>query len=233
MLVQNSFTVPVPVEQAWATLLDVPRIAPCLPGATLEESDGATYRGRVKVKVGPIQLAYRGEATIAEQDEGARRLVLVASGKETRGSGAASARVVADLVDRGGSTDVKVATELDLTGKPAQFGRSIISDVSGRLIDQFAANLARLMTAPAAGPEASEEPGPAAVPGVLPDSGVAPGVAGGVASAPAAVPAAPAEEGAALDAWTLVPAPVRIALRIGLPAVLLVGLGVLIGRRTR
>ena len=194
MLIQNSFRVPVPVEQAWATLLDVPRIAPCLPGAVLDESEGATHRGRVKVKVGPIQLAYRGEATIAERDEAARRLVLVASGKETRGGGAASARVVADLVERDGATDVQVATELDLTGKPAQFGRSIISDVSGRLIDQFATNLAAMMTAPADRSDA---------------------------------------EGAALDAWTLVPAPVRFGLRVGLPALLLVALGWVIGRRGR
>ena len=154
MLIENSFRVHVPVEQAWSTLLDVPRIAPCLPGAVLDESEGTTHRGRVKVKVGPIQLAYRGEATIAEQDLAARRLVLVASGKETRGAGAASARVVADLVERDGATDVQVATELDLTGKPAQFGRSIISDVSGRLIDQFAANLAALMAAPESPPTA-------------------------------------------------------------------------------
>jgi carbon monoxide dehydrogenase subunit G len=213
VLVQNSFTVPVPVDKAWRTLLDVERIAPCLPGATLEESEGTTHRGRVKVKVGPIQLAYRGEATIAEQDEATRRLVLVASGKETRGSGSASARVVAHLVDRGGSTDVQVATELDLTGKPAQFGRSIIADVSGRLIDQFAANLAVLMV----------EPAPLVAP--------APATADTPASGPA--PASVPVEGPALDVWTLVPAPVRMALRTGVPAILLVGLGWLIGRRGR
>ncbi len=215
MLIENSFRVPVPVEQAWRTLLDVPRIAPCLPGATLDESDGMTHRGRVKVKVGPIQLAYRGEATIAEQDEAARRLVLVASGKETRGAGAASARVVADLVERDGATDVQVATELDLTGKPAQFGRSIISDVSGRLIDQFATNLAALMVAP-------ETPQPAAP-------------AGPLAAAPSPVPAAPAAsaEGAALDVWTLVPPPVRVAVRVVLPALLLLTTGWLLGRRGR
>jgi carbon monoxide dehydrogenase subunit G len=94
-----------------------------LPGATLEESDGATYRGRVKVR--PILRAHRGEVAIAEQEEGARRLVLVASGREARGSGAASARVVADLVDRSESTDVRVVTELDLTGEPAQFATSL------------------------------------------------------------------------------------------------------------
>jgi uncharacterized protein len=216
VLIENSFRVPVPVEQAWSTLLDVPRIAPCLPGATLDESEGTTHRGRVKVKVGPIQLAYRGEASIAEQDESARRLVLVASGKETRGAGAASARVVADLVERDGVTHVQVATELDLTGKPAQFGRSIISDVSGRLIDQFATNLAALMVAPAA----------AATTGSAPTTGEQ--------SSVAAPPTAPEPaDGAALDVWTLVPPPVRFVLRVGLPAVLLVGLGWLIGWRGR
>ena len=219
MLIENSFRVPVPVEQAWNTLLDVPRIAPCLPGATLDESEGTTHRGRVKIKVGPIQLAYRGEATVAEQDEAARRLVLVASGKETRGSGAASARVVADLVERDGATDVRVATELDLTGRPAQFGRSIISDVSGRLIDQFATNLAALMTAPAA-------VGPAAV---APVADAASSPAGADPSPAAAAPV----EGAVLDAWTLVPPPVRFVLRTGLPAVLLVALGWVLGRQGR
>lgn len=215
MLIENSFRVPVPIEQAWRTLLDVPRIAPCLPGATLEESEGTTYRGRVKVKVGPIQLAYKGEATIAEQDEAARRLVLVASGKETRGSGAASARVVAELVERDGATDVQVATDLDLTGKPAQFGRSIISDVSGRLIDQFATNLAALMVAPEALPVAAATSVSAATAGPSP--------------APAA-PAAPAED-APLDVWTLVPPPVRVAVRVVLPAFLLLIVGWLLGRR--
>jgi uncharacterized protein len=214
VLIENSFRVPVPVEQAWRTLLDVPRIAPCLPGATLEESEGTTYRGRVKVKVGPIQLAYKGEATIAEQDEAARRLVLLANGKETRGSGAASARVVAELVERDGATDVRVATDLDLTGKPAQFGRGIISDVSSRLIDQFATNLAALMVAPQT---------PTAEP-------AAPAAAG---PSPAAVaPEAPGE-GAALDVWTLVPPPVRVAVRVVLPALLLLTTGWLLGRRGR
>lgn len=217
MLIENSFRVPVPVEQAWRTLLDVPRIAPCLPGATLEESEGATHRGRVKVKVGPIQLAYKGEATIAEQDEAARRLVLVASGKETRGAGAATARVVAELVERDGATDVRVATDLDLTGKPAQFGRGIISDVSGRLIDQFATNLAGLMVAP--------EP-PAAQP-VAPERAPL-----GVAAAPPPV-SVPTSEGAALDVWTLVPPPVRVAVRVVLPALLLLTTGWLLGRRGR
>lgn len=211
MLIENNFRVPVPVEQAWRTLLDVPRIAPCLPGATLDESEGTTHRGRVKVKVGPIQLAYKGEATIAEQDEAARRLVLIASGKETRGSGAASARVVAELVERDGATDVQVATDLDLTGKPAQFGRSIISDVSGRLIDQFATNLAALMVAPQTPPATAPEASGEAVP---------------------AAPAPPAE-GAALDVWTLVPPPVRMAVRVGLPALLLLTTGWLLGRRGR
>jgi len=211
VLIENSFRVPVPVEQAWRTLLDVPRIAPCLPGATLDESEGTTHRGRVKVKVGPIQLAYKGEATIAEQDEAGRRLVLLASGKETRGSGSASARVVARLVDRDGATDVQVATDLDLTGKPAQFGRSIIADVSGRLIDQFAASLAALMVAPET-PTVAESVAPAE-----------------------AVPAAPAPtaEGAALDVWTLVPPPVRVAARVVLPAILLLTTGWLLGRRGR
>lgn len=220
MLLQNSFRLPVPVEQAWATLLDVPRIAPCLPGAVLDEFHGTTHRGRMQVTIGPIQRACRDEATIAEQDQAARKLVLVASGKETRGGGAASVRVVADLVQRNGATDLQVATELDLTGKPAQFGRSIVSGVRGRLIDEFAANLAARMSAP---DTATTRTATASAAGPVAQ-------ASAPASAPA--PAAPAE-GAALDVWTLVPAPVRVGFRIGLPTVLLVALGWAIGRRRR
>jgi len=100
--------------------LDVERIAPCLPGAALDGRDGDTFRGRVKVKVGPIQLTYRGEATIAEQDDIAHRAVILASGKETRGSGGASARVMAELSEHVAETHVAVCTELELSGKPGQ-----------------------------------------------------------------------------------------------------------------
>lgn len=116
MQLQNSFTVPVPVAQAWDTLLDVERIATYLPGAALEAAEGTTYQGRVTVKVGPIQHAYRGDASIVEQDEPGRRVVLQASGKEARGSGSAAARVQATLVDKGCLTEVRVTTDLELTG---------------------------------------------------------------------------------------------------------------------
>jgi carbon monoxide dehydrogenase subunit G len=140
----NSFTVPAPIDRAWAVLLDVPRVAPCLPGATLDgQVDDATYQGRVKVKVGPIAMTYRGTVSLDEVDEYARRISLTAKGREVKGAGTASATATATLKDGpGGTTDVVVVTKLDLSGKPAQFGRAVLGDVSRKLIDQFAANLA-------------------------------------------------------------------------------------------
>lgn len=229
MLITNTFTVPVPVDEVWSTLLDIQRIAPCLPGAVLDSSDGDTHRGRVKVKVGPIGLSYRGEATITEKDDVARRMVLTAAAKESRGGGAAKALVTAQLHEGAGATEVRVSTELDLTGKPAQFGRSIISDVSGRLVDQFAANLAALMQNTAADQVAAPRTSlvhtePAFEPGT-PDVELPRPTAAPSASVQPVSPAA----GTELDAWSLVPAPVRRALLIGAPLVALVT-GYLVGR---
>ena len=138
MKLENSFTVPVAVEQAWQVLQDVERIAPCMPGATLDAVDGDSFTGRVKVKVGPIMLTYAGKATFADKDEAAHAMTIEASGKETRGSGTAKATVHASMQADGDSTKVLLVTELAVTGKPAQFGRGVMADVSGKLIDQFA-----------------------------------------------------------------------------------------------
>ncbi len=142
MKLENSFTVPVPVEQAWQVLQDVERIAPCMPGATLDSVDGDSFAGRVKVKVGPIMLTYSGKATFQDKDEASHSMTIDASGKETRGSGTAKATVKASLQADGDSTKVLLTTDLAVTGKPAQFGRGVMADVSGKLIDQFAACLA-------------------------------------------------------------------------------------------
>jgi carbon monoxide dehydrogenase subunit G len=142
MKLENSFTVPVPVDQAWQVLQDVERIAPCMPGATLDSVDGDAFAGRVKVKVGPIMLTYAGKATFAEKDEASHSMVIEASGKETRGSGTAKATVHAAMQADGDSTNVQLVTDLAITGKPAQFGRGVMADVSGKLIDQFAKCLA-------------------------------------------------------------------------------------------
>jgi carbon monoxide dehydrogenase subunit G len=143
----NKFTVPAPLEQAWALLRDVERIAPCLPGASDVESIGDdTYTGAVVMKVGPIKIAYRGTVAFRDIDVAAKRLVLDASGKENTGKGSAAAIVTVQLKDAGGtSTDVKVHANLQVTGKVAQFGRSAMADVAGRVIDQFANNLSVLL----------------------------------------------------------------------------------------
>src|SRR5262245_14694119 len=145
MELEHSFTVPVPKSRAWDVLLDVERVAPCMPGATLDSVDGDEIRGRIKVKVGPINMTYAGTAHFVERDKDAGVVTLEASGKETRGAGTASASVRSVLEDRGQETHVTVLTTLNVTGKPAQFGRGVMNEVGGRLLTIFASNLASLL----------------------------------------------------------------------------------------
>lgn len=142
---EHSFTVPVPPEKAWDVLLDVERVAPCMPGAKVESVEGDDVNGRMKVKVGPISQEYRGTAHFAEKDAASHTVVLEASGKETRGSGTASASVRAVLQGEDGKTVVNVKTSLNVTGRPAQMGRGILEDVGGRLVTRFADNLAAML----------------------------------------------------------------------------------------
>jgi hypothetical protein len=139
--IEDSFQVDVPVDEAWKVLLDLERIAPCLPGAQLTEVEGDEYRGTVKIKVGPITAQYKGVAKIEEADEANHKVVLQAEGRDTRGQGNASATVTATLVPEGASTTVNIDTDLNITGKVAQFGRGVMADVSGKLLGQFADNL--------------------------------------------------------------------------------------------
>lgn len=142
MELNNEFRVAVPAAKTWEVLTDVRRVAPCLPGATLLDVDGDEFTGAVKVKVGPITVSHKGEARFQEKDAGAQRVVLKASGKETRGNGTAAAVVTAQLKDEGAdSTLVVVTTDLQISGKAAQFGRGVLSDVASTLIDQFARSL--------------------------------------------------------------------------------------------
>jgi carbon monoxide dehydrogenase subunit G len=134
----NDFTVNVPVDEAWETLTDVERIAPCLPGAQLQEVEGDVYRGIVKVKVGPILAQFKGQATFVEKDEANHKAVLKAEGRDTTGKGNASALITALLEPQGDTlTKVTVATDLTITGKVAQFGRGALADVSTKLLGQF------------------------------------------------------------------------------------------------
>src|SRR5690242_9702485 len=150
MRLEHSFTVPVPVDAAWGVLLDLPRVAPCMPGATLAGVDGDTFTGTVKVKLGPITLTYQGKGRFVERDEAARRVVIEASGRDVRAAGTARATVTSTLVPDGSATRVDVVTELAVTGRPAQFGRGMIGEVSAKLIGQFADCLAQQLTSPAA-----------------------------------------------------------------------------------
>jgi carbon monoxide dehydrogenase subunit G len=142
MDLNHSFTVNVPIDDAWRILTDVERIAPCLPGAQLQEIEGDTYRGAVKVKVGPIQAQFKGQANFIERDEVAHHIVLKGEGRDIGGKGNASAIITADLTAvTDSSTSVVVNTDLSITGKVAQFGRGTMADISNKLLAQFVDNL--------------------------------------------------------------------------------------------
>jgi carbon monoxide dehydrogenase subunit G len=167
----NEFVVNKPVEQAWPILTDVERIAPCMPGAQLTEIEGDVYRGLVKVKVGPIQAQFKGQATFLELEDEQHRAVLKADGRDTGGKGNASARITARLeaVDAT-SSRCSVHTDLDINGKVAQFGRGVLPEISKKLIDQFASNLNTMIDndggpAAAATDTASSASGGSATPG--------------------------------------------------------------------
>jgi carbon monoxide dehydrogenase subunit G len=153
---EHSFAVPVPPDQAWDVLLDVRRVAPCMPGATVDSVDGDEVTGKIKVKVGPIALTYTGKATFTERDPVARSLKVEAAGKETRGAGTATATVLARLDEENGQTRVNVHTSLNVTGRPAQFGRGVMAEVSGRIIQKFSSNLAEQLAS--GGVQAAAEP---------------------------------------------------------------------------
>lgn len=222
MKLANRFTVPVPTAEAWRVLLDVERIAPCLPGATLTSRDGDAFTGTVKVKVGPINLTYGGTARFVSLDEAGGVAVIEGSGKETRGTGTAKALITCRLLDRGASTEVEVDTDLNVTGKPASFGRGVLADVSGKLVDQFAACLAEEITSgtpePAvAAPETSEPAHPVVAGVTEPASGEA-----DPAPSTAALPPPPRREAVPIDLLGTAGAPVLKRLAPALAALALV-----------
>ena len=162
----NEFVVRRPIDQTWAVLTDVERIAPCMPGAQLQEIEGDVYRGVVKVKLGPISTAFKGQAQFVERDDATHRAVLKGQGRDTGGKGNADALITAQLEQvSSDSTKCVVTTELHITGKVAQFGRGIMGDVSEKLMGQFATNLNTMLeqeksdpAPPAASPAAEPEP---------------------------------------------------------------------------
>jgi carbon monoxide dehydrogenase subunit G len=148
---ENSFTVPVPIDEAWRVLMDIERIAPCMPGAALDSVTGDEFTGRVKVKLGPINLTYQGKASFIERDESAHKAVIDARGKDQRGNGTAAAVVTATLAAEGSVTRVDVLTDLNITGRPAQFGRGVMTDVGNKLLGQFADKLSAQLASGDAG----------------------------------------------------------------------------------
>lgn len=142
MKLEHSFTVPADLDTVWQAVLDPERVAPCMPGATLSEVDGDAFKGSVKVKLGPISLLYKGSGEFLSKDEDAHTVVIKASGKDSRGNGTAAATVSVTLTPDGDATKGAVVTDLSITGKPAQFGRGLISEVGGKILDTFATCLA-------------------------------------------------------------------------------------------
>lgn len=194
MELTNDFRVALPVDRAWAVLTDLERIAPCMPGAQLQEVEGDDYRGVVKVKVGPITAQYKGQATFVDRDEANHVAVLRAEGRETRGQGNASATITATLTPDGDGTAVSVVTDLTVTGRVAQFGRGVLADVSAKLLGQFVESLEQTVLADEAGApapaSATSESAPAAPPtgGDLPE-GAGPETGGEPPASPIEAPA--------------------------------------------
>jgi hypothetical protein len=205
MEINDSFRVSTPIEDTWKVLLDIERIAPLLPGAQLQEVEGDEYRGVVKVKVGPITAQYKGAAKLAEVDETNHRIVIDASGRDTRGQGNAKAMILVTMEDDGDGTAVSVRTDLSITGKVAQFGRGVLADVSSKLMKQFVDNLERDVLA-------GEPAGTSAATTAAAESGAAEG-------APVQPPAAVAE------------GPRRIESRPAEPVHLLATAGAPVGKR--
>jgi uncharacterized protein len=196
---ENEFTVPASIDEAWAVLLDVPRVAPCLPGATVEADRGeeGEYKGQMKIKIGPITASYKGTVRIQEADEAAHRVAMRAQAKDARGQGTAAATITSTMEEVADGTKINVVTDMRVTGPAAQFGRGVMQDVSAKLMTRFAECLAEQMqgrpdvttieeeeAAPAAAPEAeAEAPAPAAEASAkVEETGVA-GASSGVSTA--------------------------------------------------
>jgi carbon monoxide dehydrogenase subunit G len=178
MEINDSFRVDLPVDDTWRVLMDIERIAPCLPGAQLQEIVGDEYRGVVKVKVGPITAQYKGAARFESRDDDAHTAVIKGTGRDTRGQGNASATIRMELAPDGDGTAVSISTDLTITGKVAQFGRGVMADVSAKLLAQFVANLERdVLTEPAVDLVAAEAAG-------AEGAGADPGASGGTPTVP-------------------------------------------------
>ena len=203
MELNHRFTVPIGVEETWAHFNDIASVAECFPGAQVTEADEQSFSGSVKVKLGPIALQYNGSGTFVEKDAEAHRFVVDAKGKDKRGNGTAGAKVTVSMAETGGATDVSVETDLAITGKPAQFGRGVMQDVSDKLLGQFVACLEQRLAGPSEAPvseastEAVVEPPPAPAP--VPAASSARAAAAAPPPPPTPRPAPPPREPEALD----------------------------------
>jgi carbon monoxide dehydrogenase subunit G len=215
MDLNHQFTVAVPVEDAWRILTNVELIAPCLPGAQLQEIEGDTYRGIVKVKVGPIQAQFKGQANFLERDDVSHKVVLKGEGRDTGGKGNASAIITAEMVAvTADTTEVTVNTDLSITGKVAQFGRGAMADISDKILAQFVENLNTLI---ADTPDVASTPAP--VQTLAPESAPSP-----VAPAPEAVRKIDGPEAAPIDLLSAAGSPI---LKRAIPVVVVIAAVVL------
>lgn len=233
MQLEHGFVVPVRPAQAWTVLMDIAQVALCMPGATLLEVDGDRFTGKVKIKVGPITVSYKGSAEFVERNEKDLRAVIRANAREERGAGTASVVVTATLVDAGdGSTRVQVVTDLDVTGKPAQFGRGVMEEVGTAIIGQFATRLARQIKQGDATPDSVSTTADDPVPSSSPTTSTA---ATAQAAQAGSVQLPPAYENDALDLGLMAWRP--LARRLAPVGAGLVGLVILVmalrGRRTQ
>jgi carbon monoxide dehydrogenase subunit G len=194
----HEFTVPAPIGEVWQAVVDPERVAPCMPGATLTKVEGDRFSGTVKVKLGPISLLYKGNGEFLEKDDAAHKVTIKASGKDARGAGTAAATVTLTLTEAEGGTHGTVATDLSITGKPAQFGRGLITEVGGKILDTFAGCLSGKL-----GPEKTTEPVAEKAPAAKPAAAAAPTSASAAAPTSASTSAsakAPAAEKAPASA---------------------------------
>ncbi len=232
MDLEHRFTVPTSVEVTWALFDDIASVAECFPGATVTSAEGSTFQGSCKVKLGPIALVYNGSGTFVEKDEAAHRFVVDAKGKDKRGNGTAGAKVTLSMAEVAGGTEVEVVTDLSITGKPAQFGRGVMQDVSDKLLGQFVQCLEDRLSGPV------EQAG--ATPDAVPASGdidagtvTAPAPVSAPAAAPASAPVAaqPRQDDAINLGATVLPVLLKTYWKQAVAA--LVGIAVLIWLITR
>jgi uncharacterized protein len=227
----NSFTIARPVPEVYEAFLDVERVATCMPGSRLlGQPEPGTYEGEVKVKVGPLSVAYSGRLAVLEADEQRHTLTMRAKGREQHGAGDASAYVVAALTEHTGGTLVQIDTDLDIRGKVAQFGRGVLGEVTEGIVHKFAANVEHLLASPQGAASVSAAPGERPVPrdAAGPDT---PAVHGAARQHAPSAPAAAADETGSLDAWRLIVRPM-LGRRAGTVAtIVLSGLAAYLGAR--